>query len=578
MSNSSSNEVSTSMKESDAGSSDEHNGVNVHPRMLNGSDYSSTTGDGRTSLSSSNQSINTEVVQSIHDEENPHLILSRSISRNITQSSKILKEATESVVPVPSMGGGRDHPPSLYDIDQYVVIFDDNDPLDPIKWPLKRKFINCIATLCSPLTVQFGSAFLADSLPHISKLYGVNNIVATLATSLFIFGFAAGPVIWGPLSELYGRRPILLLSAFGYICFAFAAATSKDIQTLMLTRFFCGFIGGASAVVAPSSMADLFIRKDRGKSVIAFGMIIFCGPMISPIMAGFLAEDKRLSWRWPLYLTGFGITLAFTIMVFFMKETHSPTILVKKAELIRRKTGNKAVHAAHEEVSLSVSEIIRYNILRPLKMLITEPILFLMSLYNSFMYGIMYLLLTAIPIAFKGNYKFSTGISNLPYIATIVGVLMGGLILLYFDIRLSKKAIVIPEDRIPPMFIGSFLFPLGMFWFGWTADYPEKIHWIVPAIGTAFLGAGLVTIFLPCLTYILDAYISVSASALALNAFLRSSFGGAFPLFAKVMFKALSLKWGTTLLGGFSILLIPVPFIFFRYGERIRSKTKYHID
>lgn len=515
-----------------------------------------------------------------NDSKELALALSKTISRRMTNSSKLMQDAAGAAGPLPPMGGGREYPPSLpSNIDLYMVVFDGpNDPLCPLNWKLLKKLLNCYAVLVAPLAVQIGSAIFTESLPYLSRHYRVDNTVATLATSLFIFGFAAGPVIWGPLSELYGRKPILVISSFGYICFAFGAATSKDIQTLMICRFFCGFIGGAPAVVSPSSMADIFVKSHRGKSITAFGFILFGGPMISPILGGFTVRNPELNWRWPLYFTAFCACVSFTSLLLLMSETHHPILLVKRAEELRRRTRNRAIYAAHEEVSLSISEIVRYNIIRPLKMLVTEPILFLMSLYNAFVYGIMYLLLTAMPFVFKNNYHFVQGVSELPYLSILIGVFAGCAIMILFDISYSKKlerSVVTPEDRLPPMLVGSILFPIGMFWLGWTGDFPNRIHWIVPTIGSSLIGAGLVTIFLPCLTYIIDTYLSVSASALALNAFMRSSFGGAFPLFARQMFSRLHVKWATTLLGSFSVLLIPVPFIFYKFGPSIRKKAKY---
>lgn len=479
-------------------------------------------------------------------ESNNELELSRTISRKITNSEILIKEAKSSDKPLPP-------------ITSDLVIFEADDPLCPLNWPLKKKLVNTISILWAPFNIQIGSAIIAPSTKEIAKVFHVCHTVATLSTSLFIFGFAAGPVIWGPLSELYGRRPILLLSAFGYLCFAFGAATAKDIQTLMICRFFCGFIGGAPAVVTPSSLSDMFPKSQRGIAMSGFGLIIFSGPMIAPIIGGYTTSN--LGYRWNLYFAGFFGCVSFMLLLWF-KESHHPTLLTQRAEELRRRTGNRAIYAAHEEVSLSVKEIFQYNIARPLKMLVSEPILALVSLYNAFMYGILYLLLTAIPLAF--GYLGET--ENLPYLALFIGIIFGTLIIIFFDNKKKNG----PEDRLPPMLVGSILFPIGMFWFGWTTS----VHWIVPTLGLVFVGAGLITVFLPCLTYIVDVYLHISASALALNAFLRAGFGGAFPLFAHQMFAAMLIKWGTTLIGCFSLVLVPVPFIFYRYGSIIRSKSK----
>lgn len=481
------------------------------------------------------------------EESKNELELSRTISRKITNSEILIKEAQSSDKPLPP-------------ITSDLVIFEPDDPLCPLNWPLRTKLVNATRILWAPFGIQIGSAIVAPSTKEIASVFHVCHTVATLSTSLFIFGFAAGPVIWGPLSELYGRRPILLLSSFGYLCFAFGAATAKDIQTLMLCRFFCGFIGGAPAVVTPSSLSDMFPKSQRGIAMSGFGLIIFSGPMIAPVIGGYTASN--LGYRWNLYFAGFFGCVSFMLLLWF-KESHHPTLLTQRAEELRRRTGNRAIYAAHEEVSLSVKEIFKYNIARPLRMLVSEPILALVSLYNAFMYGILYLLLTAVPLAF--GHLGET--QNLPYLALFIGIIFGTIIIISFNNNKRKNG---PEDRLPPMLVGSILFPIGMFWFGWTSS----LHWIIPTLGLVFVGAGLITVFLPCLTYIVDVYLHISASALALNAFLRAGFGGAFPLFAHQMFAAMHIDWGTTLIGCFSLVLVPVPFIFYRYGLIIRSKSK----
>lgn len=507
------------------------------------------------------------------------LQLSRTISRRITNSDVLTNNAMVSEKPLPPMGGGRSYPlPYLLAVEDFMVVFDgENDPLYPQNWALKTRLINGGCALFAPFTIQVGSAIIAPSTEAISNAFHVGRTVATLSTSLFIFGFAAGPVLWGPLSELYGRRPILVLSSFGYLCFAFGAATAKDLQTLMLCRFFSGFIGGAPAVVTPSTLSDMFPKSRRGLAMCFFGLVIFSGPMVAPVIGGFTMRNPDLGFRWNLYFAGFFGCVSFLLILVVFKETHHPSLLTQRAEELRRRTGNRAIFSAHEEISLSVGEIFKYNIARPVRMLFTEPILALVSLYNAFMYGILYLLLTAVPLVFGGVHLFSQGLDDLPYLAILIGIVLGTLIIVFFDRSYSQKLTKIgsaaPEDRLPAMLVGSIIFPLGMFWFGWTGSYPS-IHWIVPLLGLIFVGAGLITVFLPCITYIVDTYLHIAASALALNAFLRAGFGGAFPLFAHQMFLALLIKWGCTLIGGFSILLVPVPFVFYRYGEAIRSKSK----
>lgn len=518
---------------------------------------------------------------SIHQSEMD--VVSRTMSMRLAGAEDLYKRASNLTEPLPPMGGGKPYPPMLPDRDPYAVAFDGpDDPEFPQNWSLLRKTVISGAVGIAALAISIGSAMFAGGSDQIMNEFHVGSTVAALGTSLYVFGFASGPVVWGPLSELYGRRAVLVPSMFGFVCFAFATGAAKDIQTIMICRFFCGFIGASPLVVAPASLADIFSAVSRGKAMVNFAMVVFGGPMLGPILGGFTAKNDTLGWRWCAYFTGFIGVLAL-VAVLVVDETHTGLILARKAELLRRRTGNWGIHAPHEEISLSLSEICEKNITRPLVMLFMEPILFLITLYNAFIYGLLYLFLTAVPLIFVGNYRFSQGVGELPYISMLIGVLIGGIMSLILDKRYARAMEAnngkpVPEERLPPMMYGSFLFAGGLFWFTWGGSYPDKVHWIVPTIGAAPIGAGLILIFLPCINYIIDCYLLFAASALAGNAFLRSAFGAAFPLFARQMFVNMKIQWAGTLLGCVGVVMIPVPFLFYKYGKQIREKSKFAFD
>ncbi|KAI5960808.1 uncharacterized protein KGF55_004378 [Candida pseudojiufengensis] len=507
--------------------------------------------------------------------------LSRKASRNTTGYDKLIREASNLSTSLPPMGNGRPYPKHLGSRDPYVVQFDGaDDETHPFNWPLRTKILYTAVAGFSAFCIAVGSAMFSASAPSLMENYHIGWPVAALTTSLYVFGFAAGPVIYGPLSELFGRKIVLIPSTLGFTLFAFAVATAKDIQTIMICRFFGGFIGAAPLVVAPAAMADMFDNRSRGTAITLFAMVLFGGPMIGPVMGAFIAKSY-LGWRWTSYIIGIIGAASFISSCFLLEETHHPIILKKRAEELRRRTGNWAIYAPHEEINLSIKEIVEKNITRPMIMLFQEPILFLISLYNSFIYGMLYLFLTAIPLIFTTKYEWIPGVSELPYISMLIGTAIGGVILILFEIRYNKKTVenggkIVPEERLPPMIIGGFVFVIGMFWVGWTGNY--KTNYWAPVIGVSFIGAGLMLIFLPCFNYIIDCYLLYAASALAANTFMRSAMASAFPLFSRQMFVNLGIQWASTLLGCLGAIMIPVPFLFYIYGKRVRQKSKFAFD
>jgi MFS family permease len=214
-----------------------------------------------------------------------------------------------------------------------------------------------------------------------------------------------------------------------------------------------------------------------------------------------------------------------------------------------------------------------------MKMLFLSPIVFLMSLYVAVNYGILYLLFTTITFVFEDQYHFSSGAVGLAFIGTGVGMFTGMAVLGIFSDKIIKKqqakGNVKPEHRLPLILTlpGGIGLPIGIFIYGWTAE--KHVHWIVPIIGSAFIGLGNLTGMMTIQTYLVDAFTVHAASAIAANTVLRSIFGAFLPLSGLSLYDKLGLGWGNSLLGFVGLVLIPVPIIFRYYGERIRTNPRF---
>jgi DHA1 family multidrug resistance protein-like MFS transporter len=161
----------------------------------------------------------------------------------------------------------------------------------------------------------------------------------------------------------------------------------------------------------------------------------------------------------------------------------------------------------------------------------------------------------------------------------VVGEIIAFIAIVLLNPRYAKKLeannnIPVPEWRLPISMVGSVLFAAGLFWFGWSG-YTGNVHWIVPVLSGLFTGFGIFSIFLSLLNYIVDAYLMFAASAIAANTFMRSIFGGVFPLFATYMFNGMGIQWAATLLGCVALVLVPMPVIFYLFGKRIRARSKF---
>ena len=271
-----------------------------------------------------------------------------------------------------------------------------------------------------------------------------------------------------------------------------------------------------------------------------------------------------------------------TIATFiFLRESYHPAVLRRKTQRLRQETNNSDLRSKLDS-GLTNREIFIRAIIRPTKMLFLSPIVFLLSLYMAVVYGYLYLLFTTITSLFEQEYGFNQGTAGLSYLGIGIGMFLG-----LFAFGASSDRIVTklmakhdtgrkPEYRLPIMMIGAFLVPIGLFWYGWSAQ--ARVHWIMPIIGTGWVGAGLILTFMPISTYLVDAFTIYAASAMAANTVLRSLVGAFLPLAGPSMYKALGLGWGSSLLAFIALALWPVSLLFYRYGERIRTSKKFKVE
>ncbi|KAK4238768.1 major facilitator superfamily domain-containing protein [Achaetomium macrosporum] len=460
----------------------------------------------------------------------------------------------------------------------YLVDFDGPaDPYKPMNWPLPKKILTTFLYGTVTMTATWASSCYSAGNAQIAREFDVGSQVAVLGTSLFLIGFGVGPLLWAPLSEVYGRRLAVLPPMFVAGCFSFGSATAKDFQTLMLTRFWGAFFASAPVTNTGGVLGDLFGPAQRGIAMAGYAMAVVAGPALGPIVSAALVIQPNLGWRWTEYLAGILQMFVLLLAVIFIDESYPPKLLVYKARRLRVESGNWALHAKFEEWDVSVVELARKFLVRPVQLLCT-PICFLVALYASFCYGILYMQLGSIPIIFGEVRGWSQLVATLPFLCIFIGAILGCGLNVYNQLLYNKAYHAagnraVPERRLPPMMLGGILFAGGQFLTGWTAN--PTIHWIVPCIGLVMLGTGFFTIFQAALNYLVDTFTRYAASAVAANTFLRSCFACAFPLVVGPMYHNLGVGPGSSIPAAFATLLIPVPFVFFVYGKRIRAGFKW---
>ncbi|KAK2728465.1 MFS multidrug transporter [Colletotrichum kahawae] len=467
-----------------------------------------------------------------------------------------------------SIGSTASRPPD------FEVTFEPGDPENPKNWPLwYRAWTIFVVSFSTWVIVLYSTSYTA-SIPGLVIEYESSQVIATLGVTTYLLGLAAGSLIVAPMSELCGRQYVYV------VCFIISAlliipcGLAKSLTTLIVVRFFGALFGAALIANSPGTVVDIADEEYRALAMSFYSIAPLNGPVTGPLIGGFVFQ--YLGWRWTnwvvLIIAGFAICLMFTL-----KETYAPTILQRKAARIRKETDDPRWWCRYDE-KVSKLHLIKLNLSRPFILSFTEPILWFFNIWISLIYGILYLCFVAYPIVFSQHRGWGPGTSGLAFLG--IGV---GTILAILSEPLFRRIInAHPKDpvtgRVPPeatarvMTIGAILTPIGQLVFSWTC-LPKTIHWAVPiAFGIPF-GAGNTIPFIYGRNYLAGASGIYAASALAGNAVMRSMFGGTLPLAGPSMYRALTPQWAGTLCGLLELALIPIPIIFWRYGERIRAKS-----
>ncbi|KAH7318876.1 MFS general substrate transporter [Rhizoctonia solani] len=443
-----------------------------------------------------------------------------------------------------------------------------DDPKNPRNWSFRHRWaataVVSLFTFMSPLA----SSMVAPALPQISRELNLEqgSVLESMTLSVFVLAYAVGPLIFGPLSEIYGRRLILQGSNLFFLAFNIACSRAKTSSQLLAFRFLAGLGGSAPLAIGGGTIADLWSPEERGMAMSLYSLAPLTGPAIGPVAGAWIAE--RASWRWVFYSTSIADGVIQMIGLWYLTETYAPTILAVKARGLRRSMGDQTICTAyeHKRKGSSTWKFIANALLRSIKFLMFDPVMTVMAIYMAVMYGTMYLQLTTFASIWTERYGESVGIAGLNYLfmgaGFTLGAQLGARVLdrIYRHLKERNNGVPTPEMRLPLLAVGSFMLPAGLILYGWTAEY--RVFWLVPDIGVFIY----CTVQLTDVLYQVDTYGLHAASAVAAVSSFRSIAGFAFPLFS---------SWGNSVLALIALVIgCPSPFLFYRYGPQLRALAR----
>ncbi|CCE31460.1 related to multidrug resistant protein [Claviceps purpurea 20.1] len=408
-----------------------------------------------------------------------------------------------------------------------------------------------------------------------------SQVQRVLVLSVFIAAYALGPLGWGPLSELYGRVIVLQLSNMLFLVFNLGCGLAQTRDQMIAFRFLAGIGGSAPLAIGGGVLSDLFRAEERGRALSVYSLMPLLGPAVGPVTGGWIAE--KTTWRWVFYSTTIACGLVQMLGLLCLQETYAPVLLHRKKMRLMRETGNMRLHTEYDCPDRTLLQMLARAFVRPFRLLTTQPIIQVLSLYLMFLYGTMYLILATFPTLFATKYGETPGVIGLNYISIGVGFFLGTQVCAPLQDRVYaalKRRYVPdggagrPEFRVPMMVPGALLVPVGIIIYAWTAEVPT--HWLGPNAGAALFALGTIIGFQCIQGYVVDAYPRYAASAVGAITVLRSLAGFAFPLFAPALYDTLGYGRGGTVLAAVSIVVgWPAPFLLWRYGAALRARSKF---
>ncbi|KAM0819225.1 putative Major facilitator superfamily (MFS) profile domain-containing protein [Seiridium cardinale] len=466
------------------------------------------------------------------------------------------------------------------DLDEGIVGWEgQDDPEMPLNFPMWKKWMLVGLLAAITLLTPFASSILSPGISKLDEEFGNDvTIIGSMTVSIYLLGYVVGPLFLAPLSEIYGRKPVLGAANVFFCVWQIGCALAPNIATLIVFRFFSGLGGAGCLTLGGGVIGDMFQPDRRGFAMGIWTLGPLFGPTVGPLVGGFVADS--IGWRWDFWIVLIIAVIITVLIEFLNKETSHRKLIDVKTARLKKELGRDDLRSCYDNSQhLSATRTMANGLTRPLKLLFLSPLVFFVSLYIAFVYGVLYLLFTTIPTVFEETYGFELRLTGLVYLAIGVGNLISwAIVTLYSDksvVRLARAngGVFEPEMRLKISISFSLFLPVTLFWYGWCAYY--KTHWIATILSLLPYGLGTVGIFLPLTTYIVDSYPMYAASAIAATTVLRSLFGALLPLAGPPMYQSLGLGWGNSLLGFICVAMIPLPIFFYKFGLKLRKAQSF---
>ncbi|KAI1263179.1 MFS general substrate transporter [Xylariaceae sp. FL1019] len=431
-------------------------------------------------------------------------------------------------------------------------------------WSRKRKWSIIFLVALMSLTVAISLVINAPASHDISQ--DLNNRSAFLSVFFITvpnLGQVVGAFYVGPLSERFGRVPVLHSFNVLWLVFTLAGGFSTNISQITVFRFFTGaFV--SSINLNPAIAGDLFLPHQRGFALSIAGLVPLAGSAIGPLVGGYITE--YLNWRWTFHIVAILGGALVPVSIFVLKETYAPVLQRRALKARGMPQGQGERPALYRHGLRGAIKTMSLALVRPFVVLAKSSLAVGMGLYLAICFSYLSILNSTNASVFQDVYGFSAGTSGLVYLSTTAGTLVGSLYCSFaLDYFLQRglpyrkrdaTSTPRPENRLVAVIPALIVFPIGVLVYGWALE--KRVHFALPLASTFLYGFSLTSATLPIMAYIVDLFGNLSASAIGAVLPLRYLAGALLPIATPYMYARLGYGWSNTLLALILVALAPI--------------------
>ncbi|KAK4548426.1 hypothetical protein LTR36_009336 [Oleoguttula mirabilis] len=446
----------------------------------------------------------------------------------------------------------------------------DMSDADPYNWPKSRKVTNLTLVAFHAMMATFTASSIQSAFEAIAIDLDVSLTKASYLTSLQIAILGVAPLLWRPLSNRYGRRPIFLLSLVCSIVGNIGCANSPTYATMALCRAITAFFISPAAAIGSAVVAETFFKRERAKYMGVWTLMVTIGVPIAPFLFGFVAF--RVGYRWIYYILAITNGVQLLLYTFLGPETR----YIRKGV---EHTGSPFKQEFFRFTRIDPTPIKSWDFVQPLSFARYPSVVIPAVTYAMiFLFGSV-MITVEIPQLFGAKFHFNTQQLGLQFIAMIIGSVIGEQIGGFLSDRwMARRRNKIhtspePEFRLWLSYFGFLCTIVGVVVFLVQIQRAPPLHWnVTPMVGAAIASAGNQIVTTVMVTYAVDCYREEAASVGVFITFVRQIWGFLGPFWFPPMFTNVGLYGSAGIAAAMMIVFSILPTIFLQWkGQGLRG-------